>query len=225
MLAPAYTVVLHVQYRTALKAGTMHVPEAFGVVDGVDPQSMTQLRSLLQGVVQRGTAVGMKKWAKWVGGKTGTTNNNHDAWFAGFNNDIAVIVWVGYDSDYFYKSLGDKRTGGSVAMPIFREIMQSYYRMNPDKLDSTLPDPTETPGIVSAEIEPYTGYIFSDAFKNSCHDMQRRYKVRRHVRTIKEYFVEGSKWNDSKYLFKNQKKSYVAREFLYNNICTPWRQR
>ncbi len=70
------------------------------------------------GVVARGTAAAMKQHAGFVGGKTGTTDNENDAWFGGFSSDIAVVVWVGYDNARGKQTLGRGGTGGSVAVPI-----------------------------------------------------------------------------------------------------------
>ena len=57
-----------------------------------------------------------------MGGKTGTTNNNTDAWFIGFSSDLVVGVYVGFDKP---KSLGEKETGSSVSAPIFRQFMSN----------------------------------------------------------------------------------------------------
>jgi membrane peptidoglycan carboxypeptidase len=63
-----------------------------------------------------------------VAGKTGTTENENDAWFVGFTNDVTVAVWVGYDNaDGQRRTLGSGETGGSVAVPIFEAIIQSVW--------------------------------------------------------------------------------------------------
>ncbi|KKB96788.1 Penicillin-binding protein 1A [Candidatus Arcanobacter lacustris] len=90
-----------------------------------DPATAYQMISILEGVVQRGTAPQAKILPGAVGGKTGTTNNSNDAWFIGFSPDIVVGTYVGYDQP---KSLGDRETGNSVALPIFVAFMESYLK-------------------------------------------------------------------------------------------------
>jgi penicillin-binding protein 1A len=86
-----------------------------------------QLKSMLQGVVARGTATSLRALAPYVAGKTGTTDDSADTWFVGFSNDVTVAVWVGYDNaDGARRSLGDA-TGNRVAAPIFGAIMQAVW--------------------------------------------------------------------------------------------------
>ena len=86
----------------------------------VDPHSAYQMTSMLEGVVQRGTATRVKAVGKPLAGKTGTTNDYKDAWFVGFAPDMAVGVFVGFDNP---KRMGRDATGGGVAAPIFRDFM------------------------------------------------------------------------------------------------------
>jgi penicillin-binding protein 1A len=85
-----------------------------------DPASAYQMVSMLQGVVERGTARRVSDVGKPLAGKTGTTNDSLDAWFVGFSPDLAVGVFVGFDEP---RSLGRRETGGSVAAPIFHDFM------------------------------------------------------------------------------------------------------
>jgi penicillin-binding protein 1A len=85
-----------------------------------DPGSAFQIVTMLQGVVERGTAKVVQAVGKPIAGKTGTTNDWRDAWFVGFSPDLAAGVYVGYDDP---DSLGDDETGGHVAAPIFRDFM------------------------------------------------------------------------------------------------------
>ncbi|MEE9590724.1 MAG: penicillin-binding protein 1A [Hyphomicrobiaceae bacterium] len=87
----------------------------------IDPHTAYQITSMLEGVVQRGTGTRVKKVGKPLAGKTGTTNDERDAWFVGFAPDLAVGVFVGYDSP---KPMGKGETGGKVASPIFRDFMK-----------------------------------------------------------------------------------------------------
>jgi penicillin-binding protein 1A len=85
-----------------------------------DPGSAYQMVTMMEGVVQRGTGTAVKAVGKPIAGKTGTTNDFHDAWFVGFTPDLAAGVYIGYDDP---DSLGKDQTGGHVAAPIFRDFM------------------------------------------------------------------------------------------------------
>jgi penicillin-binding protein 1A len=86
----------------------------------VDPHTAYQITSMLEGVVQRGTGYKVKAVGRPLAGKTGTTNDERDAWFVGFSPDLAVGVFVGYDNP---QPMGRGSTGGQVAAPIFRDFM------------------------------------------------------------------------------------------------------
>ena len=87
----------------------------------IDPHTAYQITSMLEGVVQRGTARrAMLGLTIPLGGKTGTTNDARDAWFVGFSPDLAVGVFIGYDEP---RPLGRKATGGGLAAPIFKAFM------------------------------------------------------------------------------------------------------
>jgi penicillin-binding protein 1A len=97
-------------------------------VGAVDRASLYQLKSMLQGVVQRGTARRISALAPYVAGKTGTTDDENDVWFVGFTNEVTVAIWVGYDNaDGRRRTLGSGQTGGSVAVPIFEPIIQAVW--------------------------------------------------------------------------------------------------
>ena len=85
-----------------------------------DPGSAFQIVTMLQGAVERGTGTAVKAVGKPIAGKTGTTNDWHDAWFVGFTPDLVAGVYVGFDDP---DSLGKDETGGHVAAPIFRDFM------------------------------------------------------------------------------------------------------
>ena len=63
-----------------------------------------------------------------MAGKTGTTDEETDAWFVGFSNDVTIAVWVGYDNAKKKQTLGKGRTGGNVAVPIFAPIMEAVWQ-------------------------------------------------------------------------------------------------
>ena len=87
-------------------------------------QKAYQMVSILKGAVDRGTGRKTKIEGIEIAGKTGTTNNNTDAWFIGFTSDVIVGVYTGYDIP---KSLGKRETGSSVAAPIFKNFIENYY--------------------------------------------------------------------------------------------------
>ena len=89
-----------------------------------DEVNAYQMVSILKGAVDRGTGRKTKIDGIEIAGKTGTTNNNTDAWFLGFTSDIIVGVYTGFDIP---ASLGKKETGSSVAVPIFKDFIENYY--------------------------------------------------------------------------------------------------
>ena len=114
----------------------------------VDPRVAYQMTSMLQGVVERGTATKAKVIGKPLGGKTGTTNDSLDTWFVGFSPDLVAGVFVGFDKP---QSLGKRETGGSVALPGFVEFMKHALA---DKPSTPFRIP---PGIQLARVNLHTG--------------------------------------------------------------------
>ena len=105
-----------------------HGPASSTMIASVDGAAFYQLKSMLQGVLQRGTARSMAGLAPYVAGKTGTSDDENDAWFVGFTNDVTVAVWVGYDNaGGKRRTLGGGATGGHTAVPIFEPIMQAVW--------------------------------------------------------------------------------------------------
>ena len=103
---------------------------AVALIGAADRASFFQLKSLLQGVVARGTARSIAALSPYVAGKTGTTEDAVDAWFVGFTNDVTVAVWVGYDNgDGKRRSLG-RVDGARVAVPIFEPIIEDVWADN-----------------------------------------------------------------------------------------------
>ncbi len=92
-----------------------------------DRVAFYQLKSMLQGVVLRGTANSIRQFGPYVAGKTGTSEDENDAWFVGFSNDVTVAIWVGYDNGNGRRTLGADETGGHVAVPIFKPIMEAAW--------------------------------------------------------------------------------------------------
>ena len=113
---------------------------------------------MLQGVTQHGTAAALAKVSAYVAGKTGTSENENDAWFAGFTNDITVVVWVGYDNaDGTRKTLGRGQTGGHVAVPIAGAILQAAWANGVPKTPLRGPSPEARAFIADLPIDPRSG--------------------------------------------------------------------
>ncbi len=94
----------------------------------IDSGTAYQITSMLQGVVDRGTAARAKSIGRIIGGKTGTTNSSFDSWFVGFSPDLVVAVYIGFDTP---KTLGASETGASVALPVFIDFMKEALKNTP----------------------------------------------------------------------------------------------
>nr|WP_319387674.1 penicillin-binding protein 1A [uncultured Roseibium sp.] len=94
----------------------------------LDPMTAYQITSMMEGVVQRGTATSVRAVERPVAGKTGTTNDEKDAWFMGYTPDLAVGVFVGFDNP---KPMGRGATGGQVAAPIFTDFVKKALADKP----------------------------------------------------------------------------------------------
>ena len=94
----------------------------------IDPITAYQMSSMLEGVVQRGTAASARGLGRWVAGKTGTTNEYRSAWFVGFTTDIVVGVFIGFDDN---RPLGYGETGTTAAVPVFADFMQTALKTRP----------------------------------------------------------------------------------------------
>lgn len=117
----------------------------------LSPQTAFLINTMMRDVVNYGTgrralSIGRKDLA----GKTGTTNDQRDAWFSGFNKDVVAIAWVGFDNP---RPLGNNETGARAALPMWISYMQSALKGVGEK-------PLKQPkGIVSVRIDPLTGKL------------------------------------------------------------------
>lgn len=115
------------------------------------------MTNLLRGVVQHGTGASAASLNWPMGGKTGTVDDNTDAWFIGFDPDITVGVWTGLDEK---KPIGRTETGAQAALPIWMEFMKDYIAGRPDK---DTPPQFEVPGnIVFVPVHRATGAPATD---------------------------------------------------------------
>ncbi|MGC2133096.1 MAG: transglycosylase domain-containing protein [Xanthobacteraceae bacterium] len=128
-------------------------------IGDADPTAFYQLKSILQGVVARGTARRIASLSPYVAGKTGTTENFVDGWFVGFTNDVTVAVWVGYDNaDGKRRSLGPNEDGAHVAVPIFQPIIEAVWADNvAPKTPLSGPSPQARRDLVDIPIDYMSG--------------------------------------------------------------------
>ncbi len=121
-----------------------------------DPQSTFQLVTMMKGVIARGTGVPAGKGLnRPLAGKTGTSQDFTDSWFAGFAPQLVTVVWVGYDNP---ASLGENQTGAAIAAPIWHDYMAVALKGRPP-LDFPMPQ-----GVTMASWDSGSGRV-TDAFK------------------------------------------------------------
>ena len=117
----------------------------------IDVENAYQMVSMMQDVIKRGTGKKAQELGRNdLAGKTGTTNEQHDAWFSGFNGDVVATTWVGFDQD---KPLGKREVGGTAALPIWMEYMRTALD---GKSENTLATPER---VITMRIDPKTGLL------------------------------------------------------------------
>ncbi len=135
----------------------------------LEPRLAFQMNSILQDVVLRGTGRrAMQLGRKDLAGKTGTTNDQRDAWFNGYNPDLVATVWIGFDQ---LKPLGSRETGSSAALPVWIDYMKTALAGKPEK-QLARPD-----GLVTLKINAETGQAATDADTNTVFEIFRKEKV------------------------------------------------
>jgi len=120
-----------------------------GAERAIDPRNAFVMTTMLRDVITSGTATkAMSLGRKDLAGKTGTTNENVDAWFCGYNPSVVGVAWIGFDQP---KSLGANETGGVAALPIWISFMQRALKGVPEK-------PLVAPeGVTTVRVNPETG--------------------------------------------------------------------
>ena len=98
----------------------------------ISPQTSFQILNILEGAIQRGTGKSLNEIDYPIAGKTGTTNESKDLWFFGLTPRYVIGVYVGYDSP---RTIGYRETGSSVALPIFKTIIENYLLDNKNTND------------------------------------------------------------------------------------------
>jgi membrane carboxypeptidase/penicillin-binding protein len=163
-------------YAAIANEGVLPVPYAFEAIEergrtiyshrttapvrlgSADAAAFYQLKTMLQGVLERGTARSMRALAPYVAGKTGTSDNENDAWFVGFTNDVTVAVWVGYDNaDGKRRTLGRGQTGAKVAGPIFQAVVQASWEHHLPKTPLSPPTPQAAKQLIALPIDLNSG--------------------------------------------------------------------
>jgi len=151
----------------------------------ISPQNVYILTTIMQDIIQRGTgrrALVLKR--NDLAGKTGTTNDQRDAWFSGFNSNIVTTTWVGFDNP---RSLGDFESGAKAALPIWINFMREALQGSPQK-PLQLP-----PGVVSVKIDPETGLLAGADFPNAIFETFRTEHTPKQMAEVKPTEIKGKK--------------------------------
>ena len=131
----------------------------------LDPRNVYIMTTILQDVIQHGTGRRARVLKRHdLAGKTGTTNDQRDAWFSGFNPAVETTVWVGYDKPH---PLGDRESGARAALPIWIDYMAEALKGVPEQ---PLRRP---PGLVTVRIDPATGLLAGADFPGAIYETFR----------------------------------------------------
>ena len=126
---------------------------AKNAVQIIDPRNAYLMTTMMQDVVERGTATRAKQLNRTdLAGKTGTTNDHVDAWFCGYQTGLVAVAWIGFDNP---KSLGEHETGGRAALPIWVNYMGKVLQNVP------MSPPISPQGVITARVNPATGFRVS----------------------------------------------------------------
>ena len=132
------------------------------------PETAFQMTSILEGVVQRGTAKKLKDLNLNIAGKTGTTNKNTDTWFIGFTSNVLVGVYVGSDNP---TPLGKYETGSKTALPIFKSFISDSINKNDARPFKA------AKGTVMMVVDPLTGQKAKFNSKNTIIEVFKKENV------------------------------------------------
>jgi penicillin-binding protein 1A len=131
----------------------------------LEKRNVYLVRTMMQDVIRHGTGRrALQLGRNDLAGKTGTTNDQRDAWFSGFNNDVVTTVWVGFDNP---QPLGSRETGAHAALPMWIDYMREALRDQPEA-NMEQPD-----GMVSARIDATTGEFTSADNANAMFELFR----------------------------------------------------
>jgi len=143
----------------------------------ISAQNAFIMRSMMREVVQRGTAVRAKALGrKDIAGKTGTTNDQIDAWFSGYNDQVVTTSWVGFDNQ---RHMGKRETGGRAALPMWIEFMRKALEGSPENLQE------QPGGLVTIRIDSETGKRADLNTRNSLFELFRVENAPREVTAVR----------------------------------------
>lgn len=134
----------------------------------LEPAEAFMITNMMESVVDHGTAQKAKVLGRRVAGKTGTSNDSKDTWFAGFSPEIAAVTWVGYDDN---KPLGSGEAGGVTALPAWIGVMEAAEKGKPRS------EFARPPGVTTVAIDPKSGKLKPDGSDGD---------------TIDEVFLQGT---------------------------------
>jgi len=153
--------------------------EIQALAPALDPRVAYVVRDMMRDVVERGTASSIRRYLPAsipVAGKTGTTNDNSDAWFIGLTPDLVAGVWLGFDKPV---SIARGAAGGSLAAPVWGKMVAKYYASQPQLVASHAAEQWTPPlGVIMGDVDRATGELATDQTP-----ADRRYT---------EFFVEGT---------------------------------
>ena len=171
----------------------------------IDSATAYQITSMLEGVVQRGTAWRAKAIGKPIGAKTGTTNDSNDAWFVGFTPDLVVGVYVGFDKP---STLGKNQTGSSVAAPIFVNFMKEALKDTPST-------PFRVPSTVNLiRIDTKTGY-YPTPYSNPNDIVLEGFKEGDKIVKFEEEITDE---DVESFMYEQEQLEGIDRPIIINNI-------
>jgi len=131
----------------------------------ISAQNAFIMRSMMREVVQRGTAVRAKALGRSdIAGKTGTTNDQVDAWFSGFNDQVVTTTWVGFDNQ---RKMGRRETGSRAALPMWIDFMKLALEGRPENLQE------QPQGLVTVRIDAESGERADRDSRNSLFEVFR----------------------------------------------------
>ena len=160
-------------------------------IGSADKPAFFQLKTFLQGVLARGTARSIGQWSQYVAGKTGTSDRENDAWFAGFTNEVTIVVWVGNDNaGTRARTLGPGQTGSRVAIPIFSPVMQAVWDHYAPRTVLHGPSPEAAKQLVAVTIDLHSGQRLNERTRNQDpYRDQYQFQQQPQVQTaFREYF-------------------------------------
>jgi membrane carboxypeptidase/penicillin-binding protein len=189
-----------------------HDPKSAVTIGSVDRAAFYQLKTMLQGVLQRGTARTIAGMAPFVAGKTGTSDNENDAWFVGFTNDVTVAVWIGYDNaDGKRRTLGGGATGGHTAVPIFEPIMQAVWAHAAPKVALAPPSPEAKRALSCRSVDLESGEAQQAGMPAGGRPITECFRIDRTGRVL-----------DTQYQLVSREDAYITREQRYGVAPNPF---